>query len=46
MAAESLADEERNPIKAVLSIAERKLTATRDRLDVARGAPAEDRDNV
>ena len=38
MAAGELAKEECNPIKAVLDIAERKLTAARDRLNVARGA--------
>jgi hypothetical protein len=39
MAAETLENEERNPIQAVLGVAEAKLTAARDRLNVARGAP-------
>jgi hypothetical protein len=37
MAAETLENEERNPIQAVLGVAEQKLTAARDRLNVARG---------
>jgi hypothetical protein len=39
MAAETLENEERNPIQTVLGIAEAKLTAARDRLDKVRGAP-------
>jgi hypothetical protein len=42
MAAGELAKEECNPIKAVLDIAERKLTAARDRLNVARTATPAD----
>jgi hypothetical protein len=41
MAAEMLTFEESSAIKAVLSIAQNKLTAARDKLDVARGAPVE-----
>lgn len=46
MAAETLADEEKNPIHAVLLIADHKLKVARDRLDVARRAPAEGSANV
>jgi hypothetical protein len=42
MAAENLTKEAGNAMKSVLGVALDKLTAARDRLDVARGAPAED----
>ena len=46
MAAGSLSNEEARPIHAVLSIASDKLTAARDKLNIARGAPVEDRTDV
>ena len=42
MAAETLADEEKNPIHAVLNVADRMLKAASGRLNVARGATAEE----
>jgi hypothetical protein len=39
MAADSLTKEERNAMKALTGVAFEKLTAARDRLDAARGAP-------
>jgi hypothetical protein len=46
MAAEMLTFEESSAIKSVLSIAKVKLTCARNKLDVARGAPVEDRDDA
>jgi hypothetical protein len=42
MAADSLTKEECNAMKAVIGVAFEKLTAARDRLNVARGAPVEE----
>ena len=43
MAAGSLSVEETRPMQAVLGYAQEKLTAARDKLNTARGAPVEDR---
>ena len=45
MAVESLDVEEQRPLHALLLVVQIKLTAAHDKLNIARGAPVEDRDD-